>query len=169
MTTRKLTITALTVALVTVVTMAISIPISGTQGYLNFGDIMIFASAFLFGPQVGIIAGGIGSALADLLGGFPAWIPITLVAKGLEGYIAGKVCYNAKSKTQKLVGIVAAGFSMVFVYYMGLVITLSFSNKEFVNALLGGFAEVPFNILQVVVGAVGGSILSVFLKDKIKL
>lgn len=75
MTTRKLTITALMAALVTIVTMTISIPI-GMQGYLNFGDILIFASALLFGPQVALIAGGLGSALADLLSGYAVWIPI---------------------------------------------------------------------------------------------
>lgn len=167
MTTRKLTITALTVALVTVMTMAISIPI-GIQGYLNFGDIMIFASALLFGPEVGLIAGGIGSALADLLNGYAAWIPITLVAKGLEGYIAGKMCFHRNDKKQNIIGIIVSGFIMIFVYYVGGVI-LAFSSEGFVPALIAGFSGIPFNFLQVIVGAVGGNMIAFLLKNRINI
>ena len=135
-------------ALVTIVTMTISIPI-GMQGYLNFGDILIFASALLFGPQVALIAGGLGSALADLLSGYAVWIPITLLAKGLEGYIAGKICFNSKSKKRCLLGISLAGFVMVLVYYLGGVI-LVYSTEGFKAALFSALSAVPFNILQVI-------------------
>lgn len=167
MTTRKLTITALMAALVTVMTMTISIPI-GSQGFLNFGDIMIFTSALLFGPQVGLIAGGLGSALADLLLGYPIWIPITLIAKGLEGYIAGKISYNAKSMSQKLIGIVAGGFCMIYIYFIGGVI-IAFSSDGLIPAIVAGLSGVPYNILQVVAGAVGGNIIAILLKDRVRI
>ena len=34
-----------------------------------------------------MIAGGIGSALADILTGYSHWAIFTLIIKGLEGYI----------------------------------------------------------------------------------
>ncbi|NLK96960.1 MAG: ECF transporter S component [Epulopiscium sp.] len=165
MTTKKLTITALMAALVTVMTMTISIPI-GSQGFLNFGDIMIFASALVFGPQVGMITGGLGSALADLLLGYPVWIPITLVAKGLEGYVVGKLCSNARSMPQKLIGIVAGGFCMIFVYFIGGVI-LTLSNDGLIPAIAAGLSGIPYNVLQVVAGAIGGNIIAIILKDRV--
>lgn len=166
MTTKKLTITALMAALVTIVTMVIVIPI-GLQGYLNFGDILIFSSALIFGPEVGFIAGGLGSALADLLSGYAAWIPITLLAKGLEGYIAGKMCYRTKSKKQYFLGICLSGFVMVFTYYIGGVI-LVFSSEGFKAALSSALSAVPFNILQVISGGIGGSMIAFLLKDRIE-
>lgn len=165
MSTKKLTITALMVALVTIMTMTISIPI-GSQGFLNFGDIMIYASALLFGPQVGLIAGGIGSALADLLLGYPLWIPITLAAKGLEGYVAGKLCLNTKSMAQKLVGIAIGGLCMIFVYFIGGVL-LAFSSDGLVPAIAAGLSGIPYNVLQVIVGAIGGNIIAILLKDRV--
>ncbi|MDR7435252.1 MAG: ECF transporter S component [Armatimonadota bacterium] len=89
MSTRELTLTALLVALVAVATMAFRIPIPATQGYFNLGETMVYLSALLFGPWVGGVAGGIGSALADVLGGYTQFAPFTLVIKGFEGFVAG--------------------------------------------------------------------------------
>jgi uncharacterized membrane protein len=72
-----------------------SIPIEGltailgrARGYINVGDAMIFTNALLFGPIVGGVAGGIGSAVADFIS-YPVFAPYTLVIKGFEGFIAG--------------------------------------------------------------------------------
>ena len=89
MTSRILTRNALSVALVGVATLALRVPMPATQGYLNLGDSVIFAAALLFGPRTGGLAGGLGSALADLLGGYAHWAPFTLVIKGLEGVLVG--------------------------------------------------------------------------------
>ncbi len=60
-----------------------------TEGYVNIGDAVIVAAALLFGPRVGGLAGGFGSALADLLGGYAHWAPFTLLIKGGEGILVG--------------------------------------------------------------------------------
>jgi uncharacterized membrane protein len=80
--------TALAIAMVTLSTMAIRIP-SPRGGYVNFGDILIFTTAALIGKRTGFIAGGIGSALADILGGYAIYAPGTFIIKGLEGLICG--------------------------------------------------------------------------------
>ena len=67
MSTKKLCAMGLLVALTCVATMIIQIPIPATQGYVNIGDSIVLISAIFFGPQVGFVAGGLGSGLADLL------------------------------------------------------------------------------------------------------
>jgi len=49
-----------------VLTFIVPITIPATQGYINLGDIGVMISGLLFGPIIGGIAGGFGSALADL-------------------------------------------------------------------------------------------------------
>ena len=67
---KKIVYTAMSIALVTVATMIIRIPTG--EGYVNFGDIFIFIIAALIGKRTAVIAGGVGSAIADLIG-YPAF------------------------------------------------------------------------------------------------
>ena len=77
------------IALVFVATFVIKIPIPFTQGYIHAGDAMIFLASILFGPLIGGLAGGIGSAMADLFGGYAIWALPTLIIKFLMGYLVG--------------------------------------------------------------------------------
>lgn len=79
-------ITAVFMALTCIATMLIQIPIP--LGYAHLGDSVILICAYFFGPVVGALAGGIGSALADLLTGFPVWALPTLLIKTLMPLIA---------------------------------------------------------------------------------
>ncbi len=88
-TTRTLTYSALFTALVAIATMAIQFPLPVVGGYINVGDCVIFLSAIIFSPLVGLVAGGIGSMLADVLTSFAIWAPFTLVIKGVEGFLCG--------------------------------------------------------------------------------
>ena len=73
--TRELAVSTVMAALVAVATMFIQIPIPATEGFFNVGDSMIMVAALTFGPVVGAVAGGLGSALADFLGGWYVWVP----------------------------------------------------------------------------------------------
>ncbi|MFV0362838.1 MAG: ECF transporter S component [Suipraeoptans sp.] len=88
---RKLTYTALFAALVCVATSVIKIPTPGTSGYVHPGDALVILSGVLLGPVGGFFAAGIGSALADLFGGYIVYVPITFVIKGLSALFAGLV------------------------------------------------------------------------------
>lgn len=68
-TTKLIAYSGLSVAVVTVVTMVVQIPIPQTKGYINLGDAVILVFAMLFGAKIGMIGGGLGSALADILTG----------------------------------------------------------------------------------------------------
>ncbi len=76
-------------ALVTVATFVVKIPMVATEGYLNLGDGLVLFCGVVFGPFAGLIAGGLGSALADLIGGYAHWMLPTFLIKGLEGALAG--------------------------------------------------------------------------------
>lgn len=86
---RKVSVTALYTALVTVATLAFTIYVPATRGYFNVGESAVYLAALLGGARVGAFAGGVGSMLADILLGYYMFAPATLVIKGLEGGILG--------------------------------------------------------------------------------
>ena len=87
--TMRFAILGLMTALTAVFTILIRIPIAPTRGYLNMGDVAVFFSALAFGPWTAFITGGLGTALADILGGYAQWAPVTFFAHGLQGFFAG--------------------------------------------------------------------------------
>lgn len=83
-TAKYVTVNALAIALVCIATMAIQIPIP--LGYMHLGNTCILLVAVLFGQTTGLLAGGIGSALADLLTGYTQWVLPTLIIKSIMGF-----------------------------------------------------------------------------------
>lgn len=127
-------------------TILIRIPTPATGGYLNIGDMAVIFCGLFLGGTYGAIAGGIGSAVADLVGGFFIFAPITLIAKGLEAFIAG-----ALGKKHPL-WLALAGFVMVIIYFIA----------EFFLPGLGfsaAISNLPFNAIQAVIGAIGGFLI----------
>ena len=78
---RTISINALAIALVCLSTMFLQFPIP--LGYAHLGNCFILISGVFFGPVTGLLAGGIGSALSDLLTGYAQWIIPTLIIKGI--------------------------------------------------------------------------------------
>ncbi len=98
----KVAITGIMGSLICVLTAFLAIPIPATEGYFNFGELLVFTTAILFGPIIGGLAGGIGSSLADLLSGaYSFYWPYTLVAKGLEGLVVGLIFKKFKERDDK--------------------------------------------------------------------
>jgi len=134
-------------ALVTVSTYVVQIPVPATSGYINIGDIMVFTSALVFGPLVGGIAGGLGSSLADMLGGYWAFVPITFVVKGIEGLISGFLS-NGRNVNRDALAVLAGGIVMISGYFLAETYLLGYG--------AAAFLEVPGNIIQVTVGGLVG-------------
>ena len=162
MRTRNLAMIALLVALTAVATMIIKIPTPATRGYINVGDSVIFVAALLFGAKVGGIAGGAGSALADVLLGYTHYAPITLVVKGIEGMIVGGLfgwtrrSISSRSGVMVAVPIVLLGGAwMVFGYFSAQVVLYG------LGAALG---ELVGNTFQALVSTVIGVPLAVALR-----
>lgn len=87
--TKSIVICALMAALTTAATYAVRIPTVATEGYVNLGDTVLLFTGIVFGPLPGFIAGGLGSCLADLAGGYAHWILPTFIIKGVEGASVG--------------------------------------------------------------------------------
>ena len=149
-------------ALATIATMIFTFPIPATSGYFNLGDSIVIITSLTFGPLVGALAGGLGSGLADLLGGWYNWVIFTTVIKGAEGYIAGYIAGDHDTRTMKktvtawLVGgvVMVGGYFIVQVFMYGFAAALS---------------ELPFNMVQMIVAGVLGIPISNALKDRLEL
>jgi uncharacterized membrane protein len=83
MKTRVLLLHALFTALVTVVTLSITIPLIGVDGYFNLGGVVIFSFAVISGRFEFFIGAGIGSAIADLMTAWAFYAPFTLIIKAI--------------------------------------------------------------------------------------
>lgn len=92
--TKKIVRIAMFTALAAVLTMFPHFPTA--TGYVHFGDSVIYIAAAFFGPLAGAIVGGVGHALADLMSGYPVYIPITFAVKAIMGYVTGKLLYQHK-------------------------------------------------------------------------
>ncbi len=153
----KLSLTIVMTALVTVSTLLIRIP-NPMGGYFNLGDVMIFVSALTFGPIVGGFAGGLGSAIADIIG-FPLFAVPTLIIKGLEGLIAGLIT-NKKQVYRDIIAIIIAGFEMVIGYFIFEWLILQWG-------LVSALAEIPANIGQIAVGGIIGIPIAILLRRRL--
>ena len=136
------------IAVVAVFTRSIVIPI-GT-GFFNFSDVAIYFAAFAFGPWVGLVAGGVGTALADISLGWAQFAILTFFAHGLEGLVAGYLG-RGNDRLRMFLGWLAGTVVMVGIYFLG---------EAAVPAVWGGLpqalTEWPFNLLQNVVGGIVG-------------
>lgn len=161
--TREIATSAIMAALVCVATMLVQFPIPATQGFFNVGDAMVMVAALTFGPVVGGIAGGLGSALADFLGGWYVWVPFTLVVKGIEGVLAGFVMRTSgdgRGSLQVVLAWIIGGLEMVAGYFLVQVYMYGFS---------AALIEAPFNFVQMAVGGVVGIPLSIALRQRLRI
>ena len=141
----RLVMTGVLMALACVATMVIQIP-SPTHGYMNLGDCVVLLSGCLLGPVYGAVAGGVGSALADLLSGYAVYVPGTLVIKAVMAALAG-ILYR-RSRKLLPVGAVLAELVMIVGYWL--------YDGILMGSLAGSAAGIPSNIIQGVFGGVCG-------------
>jgi uncharacterized membrane protein len=145
-------LTAMAIALVFVATLLLNIklPITANGGLVHLGTAMLFIISMLFGPKKGAVAGAVGMGLFDLVSGWTLWAPISIIARGLQGYIVGKIAWsNGRNGGSKAFNILAAIVSipvMIAVYYVGEAIIF--------GSFIVPAASIPGNIVQNVVGLV---------------
>jgi len=98
---KKLTLTALLIAIAYIATSFIKIPIP--FGYVNLGFSILLLSVFFFGTGTGLLAGAIGSALYDLLSPYAIWTLPTFFIKCMIALAIGAILFKNK-KGKKLFG-----------------------------------------------------------------
>ncbi len=130
----RMSVWAAATALVCLGTMIIQIPIP--LGYVHLGDAVILLVSVLLGPGAGLVAGGLGSALADLLTGYPQWVPVTLLIKAWMGFAVGILAAGKPLGSGSAFLAACAGLlSMVAGYVVGGVILT--------GSLAAGAAQIP--------------------------
>ncbi len=144
----SISLLAITTAIVAVFTIAIRVP-TPTGGYISLCDDADAFSALAIGPIVGFVAGGLGTAFSDLIGGYPQWAVISFIVHGLEGLFIGLLVRSSRdSILRKIAAIVIATVVVPLGYFIftGLFLT------TFPEAL----TEIVPNMVQGGVGAVIG-------------
>ncbi len=145
--TKQLAYAALGIALVFLCTAFVNVrlPIAANGGLIHLGNVPLFLIAILYGRRLGALAGGIGMALFDVVGGWFLWAPFTLVIVGLMGYIVGAI--GEKSQTMKayvLALLAACGIKVVGYYFAEAII---YGNW------LAPLTSIPGNLVQIGVAA----------------
>lgn len=148
--TKSLVINGLFIALTLVATMFINIrlPMIGNGGLIHLGNVPLFLGAFIYGKRTGAIAGGIGMGLFDLISGWTAWAPFTLVIVGLMGYVSGLISekLSLRPVVANTVAVVAALVIKIVGYYFAEVIL--FGNW------IAPLGSIPGNVVQVAVAGI---------------
>lgn len=156
---RELAIDAVFIALTYVFTAFVNIklPIAANGGLIHLGNIPLFVAALVFGWKTGMIAGGIGMALFDMLSGFWAtWAPFTLVIVGLMGFATGKITERKQSYLRNAVAMVVALLIKIVGYYI--------AEGVIYGNFIAPVKSIPGNIVQVGVAAIIVLPISVRLK-----
>lgn len=142
--TKTIVFGALGMALVYVATMFIKIP-NPYQGYFNLGDGFILAFATVLNPFASFLVGGVGSALADLSGGYFFYILPTLIIKGLEGFMLSWAVHKVSKKAFLPAAFIASAWMVAGYFFAGWVLLGSAATAAL---------DIPGNIAQAVAGLV---------------
>lgn len=161
---QKVVVAALLSALICVATMVIKIP-TPLKGYVNAGDGFILLGAALLSPTYAFLAGGLGSALADILSGYSSYAPATFVIKGLMALVAALIIKKLKESNSKgilkIIPALVAEIIMVLGYFV---------YEGFLYGFGPSAVNIIPNLLQGVAGIIIGlTLIGVFDKYKIKL
>ncbi len=150
---------AVLIALTMVLTLSVRVW-TPARGYANLSDVAITFASLAFGPWIGMVAGGVGTALADLQG-FAVFAPLSLVAHGLEGLLIGWIARGRRTLPRMIVAWFAGAVVMVASYLVGETFFYRFLAPEAQElSLYAGWVfalgEVPLNIAQAVIGGLVG-------------
>jgi uncharacterized membrane protein len=145
--TRRITLVALMAALIFVLTTLPRVPVPASGGYVHLGDAGVTFAACAFGPWVAMAAGGLGTAMADLLG-FPQWAIFSLIVHGLQGLLVGLIVRRKLNLVSGVAATVAGTAIVVGGYFAA-------------GVILIGQAAATVEILPNTLQAVSGSVVGI--------
>lgn len=148
---RLMIVTALFMAM-NIIMSSFSLPVPGGHLYLN--DIVICTAAILLPPAYAFVVGGVGAFLGDLFF-YPAPMFVSLVTHGLQAIVislCARCGWKLKPVWKSGIGVAVGAVIMVVGYTFGR--AYIYGTPEY--AVL----KLPYQILQAVVGAVLGVVIS---------
>jgi len=154
----KVALVAVLTAITVVFTLVVRVP-TPIKGYISLCDVVITFSAYLFGPYTAFIAGGLGTGIADIIGGYAQWAPFSFIIHGLQGLLIG---FIAKKGATTGFSIDSSVLRMVVGGIVGMVVMTG--GYYLVGGMFYGFepalVEIPLNLMQSGVGVVLGIAVS---------
>lgn len=136
----ELVISAFAMALIFLATWLLKLP-NGIQSYVHAGDGFLLAFAAFLSPAHAALAAGIGSALADVAGGYGYFFIFTLCIKGLEaGSAAWLLRHIGQTSGKRILVYLLGSFIMCGGYFLA----DAWVNESWQLAALGIFG----NLLQ---------------------
>lgn len=150
---------ALFMALVCVSTLFFKIPIP--LGYAHLGNGFIFLASVFLGNPGGMLCAGIGSALADMFGGWYAWILPTLIIKCLMGFLVSAIAHDKEGNAKifslrTYLALLAGTVEMVLGYFI--------AGSILEGNIAAGAAQIPGLLGEDIVGIVLFFILGIALE-----
>jgi len=153
----RLTFAGVFSALILLATQLFKIPTG--IGYANLGDGFILVAAYLLGPAA-FFPAAIGSALADLLAGYPIYIPATFVIKGLMGLAAGFLLKNEKITVVRKIAVFTLAELIMIGGYFG------YESLPFMYGPAAAAGSIIPNLGQAAVGILMGMILTAIMEKQ---
>lgn len=165
MKTKQMTLLSMFIALNVALSVVVKVPTP--TGFVSLVEVGIFLAAWHFGRTSGMIVGGLTGFLLDLLAGYPQWMLFSLIIHGAEGWVI-----DTRAKRFKYVWSLVTAIIVVVVGYWlagGLLMWLMAGmHLSLLTALTAALAEIPLNIVQVLVGWVVARILIQVLEKQEK-
>ncbi len=155
---KDIAIEGMMIALVFLGTFYFKIPTA--FGYTHLGDCMIILATYMLGTKRGAIAGALGAGLADLIGGYTAWVIPTMTFKAAWVIVMGLVAFKLLKnfKYNLLVGAIAGGIVHIALYTL-----IKIPMFGYAYALSTLFTL----IMQTLSGIVLGNIIYGMIKNKV--
>ncbi|MEA3308073.1 MAG: ECF transporter S component [Chloroflexota bacterium] len=144
---RRITLTALMSALIFVLTRT-QLSVTPTGGYIHLGDAGIIFASLAFGPWVGMVAGGLGTALADITSGYAQWTIFSLGVHGAQGWAVGRLFTEQRQFVSTILVSIASMAIVVGGYFIA-------------GTLLEGSAIAFGSLLPNVIQSLGGALLGI--------
>lgn len=169
--TKKLVTLFVLFATTALTTTFIAIPVGG--GYFNFSDVAVVFSGLFIAHYLGkgkwgnlvasFLVTGLGAAAADYYLGYTIFVPVTLIAKGLESIFA-YLSYGRKGISHFLF-LLIGGLLMAGTYFIA---------EAFFLQELGGMEYAigelfPTNTIQLIGGMIGGRVIFLVAEKIIKV
>ena len=112
-------------------------------GFINLGDGVILIASFFIGPAA-FFPAAIGSALGDLIAGYPVYIAPTFIIKGLMGLVAALIMSRSTGKN---------GLSILVRASAGLIAEMImvggyFAFESVMYGVEAALGSVAFNLIQ---------------------
>lgn len=155
---QQLVTAALFAALICIATTLFAIQLPG-GGFANLGDCFVITGGILLGSPFGVLAAAVGSALADLLKGYAAYVPATFVIKGIMALAAYGI-YILRGKKINASTSVLSSLGAEIIMIGGYYIFECFALGAKTAAI-----DVPGNCGQAVVGIIAAVIIMAVIRS----